>query len=570
MAEVGDRPGGNGPWGNSFIVQTPNLDRVSQQINQQNADRKAYLEKEGQQTNELLNKELANVRSVDMGDVSDAYNKWKQLSQPLYFNKGLQNNPKKYNQAQMEANAALGDVRAKINQSAQLNQFGKQMSANRLSKPDAYDDNAGSMISGLYNTPMSQVRNYNLNGKTIDLTDPENYRYKGGNYDYSKLHAAATGKPVTHYDDGTTDASGIQTTQHGYQYGNTPSTYRDIYMGGLASNEANRGARASWTQHSPEELDQLDAAYQNSPNWQKLGKTPDQLPAYNPSDPVGNEATYQAKKYLVGMNPSEAKAAVVTNRDALLNQQQHNRLQMEAVKQVNRSALKAQSYANSKSLFDYKLKQTNPEGTTPTVSNMQDLLEHPGETHAGKTNVQLAQDVYSSWNSQGNNEHQQSSLTVIPTFNPSQPTKGFEDFQQGANRAVETAYKATLGDKGNWSAVVAKLNSATPEQRVQLLAETYNAINLASGSTVRFTAEDLTKSVPVLHKKTEVTKDGSVTGYQMLKPGTPAFEDVTNEKRNATLSAKKPVIQGQENKNPGAPATTSTEVKIGNSGIKWQ
>jgi hypothetical protein len=174
----------------------------------------------------------------------------------------------------------------------------------------------------------------------MDFTDMQQYRYQGG-ADLSKLHEASKGKPVTHYDNGTTDATGLQTTQHGYQYGNTPLEYRSSYLPGLAGNQANRSARFNWAQHSgnQQDLDTLDAAYQSSPNWKILGMAPQQLPPYNPNDPVGNEATYQAKQYLIGMNPAEVKAAAITNQGAKVNLQFDHQKAMEALKENDREAL---------------------------------------------------------------------------------------------------------------------------------------------------------------------------------------------------------------------------------------
>lgn len=332
-----------GNFGGVFNTATPNLDRVAQQFEQQYTDRKAYLQKESESTDNLLTKEMANIRSVDTSDIIDAYSKYKSAKQYQLFNKSIQQNPKLYAAAQMDANAKYADVMSMINKSKQYNDFGKNLANNRLSKPDAYSDETGNMLSTFYKTPMSQLTAANYNGKSTDLTNLDNYRYQGGNYDFAKLHTTAVGKPVTHYDNGTTDASGLQTTQHGYQYGNTPGQYREVYIGGLATNQAHRGALYAWSQRDPQEVSSLDAAYQNSPNWQKLGIPPQPLPPYNPNDPAGNEATYQAKKYLVEMNPAEVKAATQTNQAAKMNLQAKNSLNrqevMEAIKQGNREKL---------------------------------------------------------------------------------------------------------------------------------------------------------------------------------------------------------------------------------------
>lgn len=551
--EIGEIPGGGRPFGGIYDVETPALDRITQQLQQQKAARQAYEQKESQNTDELLNKEMANVRSIDTPQVINAYNNYKQLKKKVLFDKSLQNNPKAYNAAQMESNAAYANAMSLINKSTQANAFGKQVAANRLAKPDAYDDNAGQMLSTFYNTPIDKLNSVDKNGQPTDLMNVDSYRYKAGNADFQKIHTAAAGKPVTHYDNGQTDESGIQTTQHGYSYGNTPGQYRNVYLSGLAGNQANRGARYNWSQKSQQDLDSLDAAYQNSPNWQKLGMQPQQLPPYNPNDPVGNEATFQAKQYLVNMNPAEVKASVTTNQGAKMDLQQQQKIQMEGVKHLNRVAEIADRFANSKSLVDYKFKKTDPEGTTPTVDNIQDLLEHPAQKFNGKTAAQLSQDVLSNWNSQGNTKNIQTKLTVVPSFNTSETkdVKGFNDLFQSGLRSVGDAYNALPKEARTetWGTVLQKFNSATTTQQAkEILSKAYNEINKANGSSVRFTPDDLDKSVPVLHQRREVDDKYDNTKYQVVKAGTPEFSNVINEKRNAVLSSKKPVIQGQENK----------------------
>lgn len=343
MAEENQPIQGN--FGSIYSAATPVLDRVTQQLQQNNVDRRTFLQKESQNTDELLNKEMANVRSIDTPQIIDAYNDYKNSKQNQLFNKGIQFNPKAYATAQMDANSKYANLMSMINKSAQYNAFGKEIAANRFSKPDNYSDDAGNMLSTFYQTPMDKLTAATYNGKPTDLTNPDNWRYQGGNFDFSKLHTTASGKPVTHYDDGTTDASGVQTTQHGLSYGNTPAQYRDTYVSGLAGSQANRGALYNWAQHSAnqQDLDQLDAAYQNSPNWGKLGIAPQPLPPYNPNDKAGNEATYQAKKYLVSMNPAEVAAKTTVDRGAMSNLNEKNRLSgqeiMEAIKEGNREKL---------------------------------------------------------------------------------------------------------------------------------------------------------------------------------------------------------------------------------------
>lgn len=337
--EIGVVPGGGLPFGGIYKAQTPFTDQVTAQLLAQQADRRKYVQDTTTQTDETMNKELANVRSVDMADVMDSYGQWKNLAMQSLSPK-VMSNPALYSQLQIQKNAALGKTMGLINRSAQYNALGKQIGTNIQTKPDYYSDDAGKKLSAFYSTPMDQLTAGSYNGQPMDFTDAQQYRYQGG-VDLSKLNTAAIGKPVTHYDDGTTDASGVQTTQHGYQYGNTSAQYRDAYLPGLAGNQANRTARFNWAQHSAnqQDLDALDAAYQNSPNWKKMGIAPQPLPPYNPNDPVGNEATYQAKQYLVDMNPTEVKPATTINKGAEMNLQFDQRKAMEALRENDREKL---------------------------------------------------------------------------------------------------------------------------------------------------------------------------------------------------------------------------------------
>src|ERR1700744_1930743 len=336
-----------GNFGDIYRVETPHFDQALQQIQQNYTDRRNYLQKENQNTEELLNKEMANVRSVDTPAIIDAYNDYKNSKQNQLFNRSIQTNPKAYAVAQMDANSKYANLMSMINKSSQYNAFGKEIAANRFSKPDNYSDDAGSMLSTFYQTPMDKLTAVTYNGKPTDLTNPDNWRYQAGNVDLTKTYATAAGKPVTHYDNGTTDESGIQTTQHGYQYGNTPQQFRNTALTGLAGSQAARRARFDWANHSAnqQQLDQLDAAYANSPNWQKLNIQPQQLPPYNPNDPIGNEATYQAKQYLVSMNPNEVKASVVTNQAAKMKQAFNYKELDEALKEQDREKLKGVAHA---------------------------------------------------------------------------------------------------------------------------------------------------------------------------------------------------------------------------------
>lgn len=342
MAEVGELPGSGRPWGDIIQVQTPNLDRISQQFQQMALDRKAYAQKESLATEELMNKELANVRGIDMPDVTDAYNKWKSTQQNLLFNKRLQMNPKEYNAAQMEANSALGNVRGLINKSAQLSQFGKQLAQDRTTpgKSNLYSDDFGDKQTAFWNTPLSQIQNHSKYG---DLTNPDNYRYKGAQTNFAALEKNAMGTPTAKYQK-EEQISPLQKNITPYTFGNTPAQYQESLRGAYSTNKQTyRDASAAWEAIPDQEKNRVDQMYSQLPpeKWQQMGLSgPQAIAPTNSSDPADNLAAYKAKLYAINNNPAAGK--VYSNIDQGAKQAatfNHQEL-MEAIKEGNREKLK--------------------------------------------------------------------------------------------------------------------------------------------------------------------------------------------------------------------------------------
>lgn len=563
--EIGETPGNGRPWGDIFKVETPQLDQATQQLQAQYAARQAFQQKTAANTDELLNKELANVRSVDAPQVFDAYSKWKTLATNMIGNQALQRNPKAYNAAQMEANAAYGQAMALINKSTTLNTFGKQLATDRNTpgKSNLYADDFGDKASTFWKTPMDKLDQTPMG----DLSNLDTYRYKGmNNVNFGDMEKKAAGTASPKYQK-EEQISPLQKNVTPYSFGNTPAQFQSSLRGEYASNPATyRAASAAWESIPQTEKDRVDQLYAQIPSekWQQMGlQGPQAISPTNPQDPADNLAAYKAKLYAINTNPSVGAAKSVIDQGAKMNLQEQERLRTVGVQHVNRMAEIAFRYANSKDMVDYKLRKTDPEGTTPTVDAISTLLEHPGQLYNGKSAAQLSQDVLSNWNSQGNTANTQSKLTVVPSFtNPN--IKGYTDFANSALTAVGNAYNSVPTKSVPWSTINEEIkNPATSPQRVkELLVGAYNAINEYSGSPVRFTTQDLDKSVPLLHQKTDVFSSGNRNTYQVVKTGTPEFQNVVNEKRNAVLGSKKPVIQGQPEKEPGAGGTETHEIKI--------
>lgn len=332
-----------GAFGDIYRTDTPVLDRVTQQLQQQFANRQAYQQKESLNTQEMVNKELANVRSIDMPDVIDSYNKWKGLKQNVLFNKSLQMNPKSYNAAQIEANAAYADVVSKINRSAQLNNFGKQLATDRNTpgKSNMYADDFGDKAAAFWNTSMSQLQNHPKYG---DLSNLDNYRYKGMNsVNFGQLEKTAMGTPIQRFQK-EEKISPIQKNITPYTFGNTPAQYQDSLRGAYATNPTTyRAASAAWEAIPQEEKDRVNQLYAQIPleKWQQMGlQEPQSISPVNPNDPADNLAAYKAKIYAVNNNPSAGKMYSNIDQEAKLGVQFDQRKALEAIKENNREQLK--------------------------------------------------------------------------------------------------------------------------------------------------------------------------------------------------------------------------------------
>lgn len=341
MANGNDnQPIGNVPFGNAFLVNTPYTDHITAALQSQQQDRRAYQQKTTLATDELMNKELANVRSADMGTVIDSYGNWKALSMKM-MNPAIQNNPKAYNDLQVQKNAALGQTMAAINRSSQLNAQAKELVAERKSKPNLYSDDFGDKIAEFNKTPMNQL---SAHPKYGDLTNPDAFRYTGSQTDFAKLEAAAAGQPKPiEGAEKVEKISDLQTRRTPTLFGSTPAQFLESMKGQLAQHIPGRDASAAW-EAIPEQqraaVDQQFAAI--SPDkWLAMTGTskPQVLAPTDPNNPAENYAAYRAKVYAINSAPRAGTPKMETNEAAKLNVQFNQREAYEALREGNREKL---------------------------------------------------------------------------------------------------------------------------------------------------------------------------------------------------------------------------------------
>lgn len=338
------------PWGDAFFVNTPSLDRTAQQLYVQQQQRQIRQQQENQALDQMMQKEFANIRSVDTPDVVNAYNRYKQLKKNIYFNKDLHRDPLAYNEAQQEANAAYSEMQQTINKSREIKDMTKTMATDRFKNPDNYADDFGQRTAMLMNTPISGL------SQRPDLVNWDLYRYPGSNTDFKKKLNEAYAPSGQQRDilgaEEPLDKQGIQFRTPVYKYGNTP---RQVFEGLVNSldHKTERDAAYRWKQLPPEVINDIEQKYNAIPKnkWEQMGLTaPEKIDLHAGSD-AEKFMRFMAMENAVNTNPTLSKYQNRTSEEAKMNLQFARQKQMEAIR-----------HANAKDLVDYR-KKVDPNDT---------------------------------------------------------------------------------------------------------------------------------------------------------------------------------------------------------------
>jgi hypothetical protein len=373
-------------YGDIFQVQTPALDRYSQQLYAEQKQREAKAATENQQADAAMQKQFANVRSADVPDVINSWNKYKTLKTQMLSDKTLQKDPLKYAQAQQAANEALADTYSTINGSKDLKDLHKGLISAHAAHPDSFDDNFGTLMSTAQNLPLKQLKASKLG----DLTNADTYAYKGSNTDFQKMGNAAAGQPKAVYQaEAPVDASGLQTKVTPYLYPNSPAQYLQSYMGALAQHKAGKDAAIAWDAIPQDQKEYVDKAYNalTPDQWLKRtgSPTPQQLVPSNPDNKAENFAIFQAKLHAISNEPKEGAPVFRTN-EAKKFQMETNRQQvMERIR-----------HADAKDLINYReaAKAAGPESNDLWVDKMIDHYDELADSGPTGRSVRSGKTVY--------------------------------------------------------------------------------------------------------------------------------------------------------------------------------
>jgi len=316
--------------GDANVLHWGATDKALDRLYQEQQKRKALAQQNYQQQQLAFQKELGAIRSADIPDAVNAYNKRKNIAQQLYFNKKLQHDPIAYAQAQMALKQADADYYGTINGSKEKINQHKGLSDDLYNHPDLYNDDAHEQVMKWQNIP---TRDLNAQG----LDSPDAIKYKGTNTDYAAMVKTAQGElqdvpigPETL----SKDQQSYQTQY--YKRGAQPEQFKNSLIGQFDKRQAGRDAERLLSKIPQEEFIDINKRFDAIPNdqYKRLyGTDKPNLNPKNPDNPVEVIASYEAKKQVVTNPPQPSKVEKRTNIDYAANLAFEHAKQLAAIKQ---------------------------------------------------------------------------------------------------------------------------------------------------------------------------------------------------------------------------------------------
>jgi hypothetical protein len=310
------------PYGDAFIVQTPEIDAVNKQLYAAQLQRQMYAQQQSKLLDGVVNREFAKVRGADIPSFNDAYQDFKSKDQNLLFNKKLQADPNAYSQAQADRSAALAKVFQIANDSATRKAEETKMNNEyaTLNGHSLYVDDFGDKMKKRMGMTTEQLAN-------DELGNPSTFYDKGvTNFNFGALDKTARGaKQPTGYAPIVPTNDPLKSNQLIHSNDAPPAQYKEKMMSLLATGKGGKWATAYLRSLDPNEITATHNAYLNAnPNdWKvKYNKdAPDDVTPKNPANDVDVLTTYLAeKKFLTDVPKIETRP--YENKTATMQAQQ--------------------------------------------------------------------------------------------------------------------------------------------------------------------------------------------------------------------------------------------------------
>lgn len=335
-------------------------------LQQQQAAQRAAVDK-------MLQDEIGKVRSADTQGIVDTYNNYKNVRSQLY-NKKNQRDPVKYAELQRASDLAYRDLMGGINGSIELKEREKKRFDAYSSNPMLFADDFGDRMAVSTRTPTKHIGKVLYKGKEEDFGNEEKYRYNGADFNLAELTQKAEG---TVKNTGHSDEQAIDKFSHReipYQFGNTPSAYKDYLLSGLSERKAGRAAAFEWDNIPKAEIEKTIQEFKaiHPDKWKKMNITPQEIKSANPDNKAENWATYKAMRYAIDKNPVAGTPATIMHTEDKMNQEQENRM---ALAKYNKGA--NESLAKLK----HKWKTEDDDGKKATMGAFVDDMIKGAQKH---------------------------------------------------------------------------------------------------------------------------------------------------------------------------------------------
>lgn len=312
------------PYGNDFIVGTPYLDKMGERLYAEERQRDLQRQREMAELDNLVNKEVGKMRSVDTGDFIKKYQEYKNLRLQGIRDKNIQKDPILLNKLNQDANLRLAEVMQLAQQSAELKDQYKNLASQRAKDPNAFQDDFLDRYSAAMSTPISQL---NQHPKYGNLADLNGYAYQGGNTDFSKVFKNAEGmyREVSPFDAEEDPQDKFKRIQRSYKVKNDPLSYYNNLVEGVYGSKRTRDFPIQY-KYTPEQEANLEAQFNKlikDDKYKKIFgiKENADFPASAYTTELGRSARLKAMEYALeaANQPVEVAPKRIDNKEAIMD-----------------------------------------------------------------------------------------------------------------------------------------------------------------------------------------------------------------------------------------------------------
>lgn len=301
------------PYGDIFLVNTPRIDQLSNQLYQEQRQRELYKQQQDKMLDDEFARNLTGIRDSDIPDLTKAYGEFKQARMQT-LNK--QNLSPDIQLDVLRKKAAIYDV---INKSKQRKEWetgtAKQVMTD---KKGLFADDAHQQLIKSMNTPVTQINPENDSKLLYPYSMP----------DLAKELKTARGDekevPITL---GQNKSDALKDDKEIYKAGNNPSQfYNSLLQGVVASNKGRNFTGIVKNKYSDSELEDLQNKYYakiNDPKFVSIYGEPKPFPESSNTD-LGNAVKIATMEEVVNKELKPTKLVSEINQERKTRQQQQS------------------------------------------------------------------------------------------------------------------------------------------------------------------------------------------------------------------------------------------------------